>query len=191
VARIAKVRFPHTAKLRELEALLGDFDGVALQHQHATAFHAVTKNKTGKAARRACDDRGRVKRKATKPQTLPANQNGLNRFCSEPSPGNLLDRSTRAHVTRAPSPDHERITGFPFARFEHGCRIRGVSRMCPIMQPIEIRATKEKETSGTWRFEADEASAPVHYLYVRKDAFAGGDVPQKIVVTIEADHASA
>jgi hypothetical protein len=26
----------------------------------------------------------------------------------------------------------------------------------------------------------------VHYVYVRKDAFAEGDVPQKIVVTIEA-----
>jgi hypothetical protein len=31
----------------------------------------------------------------------------------------------------------------------------------------------------------------VRYLYVRKVAFAGGDVPQRIVVTIEAELASA
>ena len=59
------------------------------------------------------------------------------------------------------------------------------------MQPIEIRATKEKETSGTSRFEADDPTAALKYVYLKKDAFAGGDVPQKIVVTIEGDHASA
>ena len=58
------------------------------------------------------------------------------------------------------------------------------------MEPIEIRATKEKETLRTWRFEADEPSGPVRYVYVRKDAFAGGDAPQKIVVTIEAGDAT-
>jgi hypothetical protein len=55
-----------------------------------------------------------------------------------------------------------------------------------MMRPIEIRATKEKETPGTWRFKADEPNSPIRFVYVRKDAFAGGDVPQKIVVTIEA-----
>ena len=63
----------------------------------------------------------------------------------------------------------------------HGSEVRSLS--------IEIRATKEKETRGTWRFEADDASAPVRYVYIRKDAFADGEVPQKIIITIEVDHA--
>lgn len=54
------------------------------------------------------------------------------------------------------------------------------------MSAVEIPMTKEKETSGTWRYKADEAGGPVPLLYVRKDAFVGGALPEKIVVAIVA-----
>ena len=49
---------------------------------------------------------------------------------------------------------------------------------------LEIPMTKEKETSGTWRFKADEAGGPLPMVYIRKDAFAEGDVPKQIIVTV-------
>ncbi len=55
------------------------------------------------------------------------------------------------------------------------------------MEPIEVRLHREKETMRNWRYEADEVTAPVRYVYVRKDALPEDEVPIRLVVTIEAD----
>lgn len=54
------------------------------------------------------------------------------------------------------------------------------------METIEIRLRAEKETPGTQRYEADDPNAPVRFIYLKKAAFAGGDVPKAIKLTIVA-----
>ena len=54
------------------------------------------------------------------------------------------------------------------------------------MEPIEILMTAKRETRGAWRFEADDPAATVRDVYLRKESFADAEVPQKIVITIEA-----
>lgn len=49
---------------------------------------------------------------------------------------------------------------------------------------VTIEMTKTKETKNTFAFTADDESAPIPTVYVRKDAFDGE--PTKITLTLEA-----
>jgi hypothetical protein len=55
------------------------------------------------------------------------------------------------------------------------------------MQTLEVRLVQGKETKGTYRYETADPNAVVSTLYIRKSAFAGGSVPEAIVLKIEAD----
>ena len=48
-----------------------------------------------------------------------------------------------------------------------------------------ITMTQDKETKGTFRFQADADDAVIPTVYVRKGAFNGKAV-EKIVITLEA-----
>ncbi len=54
------------------------------------------------------------------------------------------------------------------------------------METIAIRLRAEKETPGTQRYAADDPNAPVRFIYLKKVAFTGSDVPKVITVTIAA-----
>ena len=52
------------------------------------------------------------------------------------------------------------------------------------MKPITVTLNKGKETKGTYRFDSPDPNAPITSVYVRKSAFEGGAVPQRIVLTV-------
>ncbi|HLH76787.1 MAG TPA: hypothetical protein VKV28_08280 [Candidatus Binataceae bacterium] len=51
------------------------------------------------------------------------------------------------------------------------------------MKPITVVLDKGKETKGTYRFDSPDPNAPITSVYVRKTAFEGGAVPERIVLT--------
>ena len=54
------------------------------------------------------------------------------------------------------------------------------------MQPIVVELTKGKETRGTHRYESeDTADVPITTLYIKKTAFADGQVPHSVRLTVE------
>ncbi len=52
------------------------------------------------------------------------------------------------------------------------------------MKPITVTLEKSKETKGTYRFDSPDPNAAVTNIYVRKNAFDGGTVPKRIVLTV-------
>lgn len=52
------------------------------------------------------------------------------------------------------------------------------------MKPISVTLEKSKETKGTYRFDSPDPNAPITSIYVRKNAFADGPVPKRIVLTV-------
>jgi hypothetical protein len=52
------------------------------------------------------------------------------------------------------------------------------------LKPIKVTLDKSKETKGTYRFDSPNPDAPVTSIYVRKSAFNGGAVPNRILLTV-------
>ncbi len=52
------------------------------------------------------------------------------------------------------------------------------------MKPITVTLEKGKETKGTYRFDSPDPNASITSIYVRKNAFADGPVPKRIVLTV-------
>ena len=55
-------------------------------------------------------------------------------------------------------------------------------------QPAEITVTMNlsKETSGSYRYDAVEDTAPIRDVYVRKAGMPNGAVPRQVEVTLKA-----
>ena len=49
---------------------------------------------------------------------------------------------------------------------------------------IKVRMTLERETKGTYLYKADKDDAVVTAQYIRKEAFADGVPPRRILLTI-------
>ncbi len=58
------------------------------------------------------------------------------------------------------------------------------SRKGVIVKPITVTLEKSKETKGTYRFDSPNPDAAITSVYIRKSAFEGGAVPERIVLTV-------
>jgi hypothetical protein len=52
------------------------------------------------------------------------------------------------------------------------------------VKPITVTLEKSKETKGTYRFDSPNPDAAITSVYIRKSAFEGGAVPERIVLTV-------
>jgi hypothetical protein len=64
-------------------------------------------------------------------------------------------------------------------------RCHGVDQLEVRVKPISVALEKGKETKGTYRFDSPDPNAPITSVYVRKTAFEGGAVPERIVLTVQ------
>ena len=48
---------------------------------------------------------------------------------------------------------------------------------------ITVAMTLSKETTGSFRYDAAEKTAPIRDVYIRKDALAGAAAPRQVEVT--------
>ncbi len=59
-----------------------------------------------------------------------------------------------------------------------------ISWRCGV-KPITVTLDKGKETKGTYRFDSPDPNAAITSIYVRKSAFDGGAVPERLVLTVQ------
>jgi len=65
-------------------------------------------------------------------------------------------------------------------------RCHGVDRGVEV-KPITVTLDEGKEIKGTYRLDSRDPNGLVASVYVRKTAFEGRSVPERIVLTVQPD----